>query len=58
MARSKSFLVEQGVPEGSIETRSLGKEQNLGAAQVREQMEQNPDLTPEDRQRLSRQYGK
>ena len=52
VARSKSFLIEQGVPEGSIETRSFGKEQNLDAAQVREQMEQNPDLTPQDRQRL------
>jgi len=53
VARSKSFLVEQGVPEGSIETKSFGKEQNLEEAQVREQMEQNPDLTPEDRQRFS-----
>jgi outer membrane protein OmpA-like peptidoglycan-associated protein/opacity protein-like surface antigen len=52
VARSKSFLVEQGVPEGSIETRSFGKEQNLDAAQVREQMEQNPDITPAERQRL------
>jgi outer membrane protein OmpA-like peptidoglycan-associated protein len=52
VARSKSFLVEQGVPADTIETRSLGKEQNLDATQVREQMEQNPDLTPQDRQRL------
>jgi hypothetical protein len=47
-----SFLVEQGVPAGSIETRSFGKEQNLDTAQVREQMEQNPDLTPGERQKL------
>ena len=52
VARSKSFLVEQGVPAASIETRSFGKEQNLDAAQVREQMEQNPDITPKERQRL------
>lgn len=52
VARSKSFLVEQGVPAANIETRSFGKEQNLEAAQVREQMEQNPDLTPQDRQKL------
>jgi hypothetical protein len=45
-------LAEQGVPEASIETRSFGKEENLDASQVREQMEQNPDLTPEDRQKL------
>jgi outer membrane protein OmpA-like peptidoglycan-associated protein len=53
VARSKNFLVEQGVPAASIETKSFGKEQNLDAAQVKEQMEQNPDLTPEDRQRFS-----
>jgi outer membrane protein OmpA-like peptidoglycan-associated protein/opacity protein-like surface antigen len=52
VARSMSFLVEQGVPAGSIETRSFGKEQNLDTAQVREQMEQNPDLTPGERQKL------
>ncbi len=52
VARSKSFLVEQGVPEASVETRSLGKQDMLSAAQVRQQMENNPDLTPEDRQRL------
>jgi len=52
VARSKNFLVEQGVPAGSIETRSLGKEQNLDTAQVREQMEQNPDITPKERQRF------
>jgi outer membrane protein OmpA-like peptidoglycan-associated protein len=52
VARSKSFLVEQGVPEASIETRSMGKEQNLSTQQVREQMEQNPDLSPEQRNRL------
>lgn len=52
MARSKSFPVEQGVPETSIETRSLGKEQSLSPQQVREQMEQNPELSPEQRQRL------
>ena len=52
MALSKSFLVEQGVPEGSIETRSFGKHEELNASQVRQQMEENPDLTPEQRQKL------
>jgi len=52
VALSKSFLVGQGVPEGSIETRSFGKEQILDATQVKEQMEQNPDLTAQDRQQL------
>jgi len=52
VALSKSFLVEQGVPEASIETRSFGKHEELNASQVRQQMEENPDLTPEQRQKL------
>jgi outer membrane protein OmpA-like peptidoglycan-associated protein/opacity protein-like surface antigen len=52
VARSKSFLVEQGVPEGSLQTRSFGKQDLLSPAQVKQQMDQNPDLTPEDRQKL------
>jgi outer membrane protein OmpA-like peptidoglycan-associated protein/opacity protein-like surface antigen len=52
VAQSKTFLIEQGVPEASIETRSFGKHEQLDASQVRQQMEANPDLTPEQRQRL------
>ena len=52
VARVKSFLVEQGVPAASIETRSLGKQDLLTPAQVREQMENSPDLTTEDRRKL------
>jgi outer membrane protein OmpA-like peptidoglycan-associated protein/opacity protein-like surface antigen len=52
VALSKRFLVEQGVPEASIETRSFGKHEELNESQVRQQMEENPDLAPEQRQRL------
>ncbi len=52
VARSKSFLVEQGVPAASIETQSLGEQDMLSPAQVRQQMENNPELTSEDRERL------
>lgn len=52
VGRSKSFLVEQGVPAASIETRSLGKQDMLSAAQVRQQMERNPELSPQDRRRI------
>jgi len=52
VAVSKRFLVEQGVPEGSIETRSFGKHEQLNESQVHQQIEENPDLTPEDRQEL------
>jgi len=50
--RVRSFLVEQGVSAGEIETKSFGKEQNIDAAQVRTLTEQNPNLSPEDRQRV------
>jgi outer membrane protein OmpA-like peptidoglycan-associated protein len=50
--RAKSFLVEHGVPADSIETRALGKEDNLSAEQVKELIEQNPDLTAEERAKI------
>lgn len=52
VALSKRFLVEQGVPEASIETHSFGEHQELDESQVRQQMEENPELTPEQRTRL------
>jgi len=50
--RTKSFLVEHGVPVANLETRSLGAEENLNAAQVKELVEQNHDLTSGERQRI------
>ncbi len=50
--RAKSFLVEHGVPAGSIETRSFGEEDQLTAEQVKQQMEEDPDLSPEDRKKM------
>ena len=52
--RTKSFLVEHGVPAANIETRSLGKQENLDAEQVKQLIEQNPDLSNEERQRIER----
>ena len=49
--RTKSFLIEQGVPEASIETKAFGKEQNLTTEEVQGELESNPELTPEERQR-------
>ena len=45
VARTKQFLVEQGVPEANIETRGLGKDQELTADQVKDLVDQNPDLS-------------
>src|SRR5271155_5032955 len=50
-ALAKKFLVEQGVPEDKIETQAFGKEQNLDADQVKQQIEQDASLSAEDRQK-------
>jgi outer membrane protein OmpA-like peptidoglycan-associated protein len=51
-ARVKSFLVEQGVPGDSIETRALGKQEQLSAENVKQSMEDDPSLTPGEKRRL------
>jgi outer membrane protein OmpA-like peptidoglycan-associated protein/opacity protein-like surface antigen len=50
--RTRNYLIEHGVSATAIETRSFGKENNLNAEQVKEQIAQNPDLTPDDRQQM------
>jgi outer membrane protein OmpA-like peptidoglycan-associated protein len=50
--RVKSFLVEQGVPEANIETKAFGKEHNLTTEEVKGEVESNPELSPEERQRV------
>jgi outer membrane protein OmpA-like peptidoglycan-associated protein len=50
--RTKRFLVEHGVPSANIETKAFGKQQNLTEAQVKDAVEQNPELTPGERQRV------
>lgn len=52
--RVKSFLVEHGVPEANIETKALGDQHNLTAAEVKASVEQNPELTKEERARILR----
>jgi outer membrane protein OmpA-like peptidoglycan-associated protein len=48
---AKRFLLEQGVPEASLETHAYGKGQNLTVAQVKELLDQNPNLTAAERQK-------
>jgi outer membrane protein OmpA-like peptidoglycan-associated protein len=52
--RVSSYLVEHGVPAASLETKALGKEQNLTDKEVLELTDQNPNLSPEDRKRVAR----
>jgi outer membrane protein OmpA-like peptidoglycan-associated protein len=49
---AKRFLVDQGVPEANLETNAYGKQQNLTEEQVKQLIEQNPDLSAEQRQKI------
>ncbi len=55
--RAKAFLVEQGVPENAIETRAVGKEQELTADQVKGLVEQNPDLSDAEKKKVLHRLG-
>lgn len=50
--RTKAYLVEHGVPADHIETLSFGKEDELNADQIRQQIAANPDLTADDRNQM------
>ena len=50
--RTKNFLIEQGVPAGSIETKAFGAQQQLTADQVKSSVDQNPELTPGEKARI------
>lgn len=52
--RTKSFLMQHGVPDDRISTRSLGKEDLLTTEQTREQIVHDPDLTPDNRQTMAK----
>jgi len=49
---AKSFLVQQGIPEDKIETEAYGSEKNLSSSEVKNLLEQNTDLSTEDRDKL------
>ena len=50
--RTKRALVQRGIPEPNIQTRALGKQQNLTDAEVKTAVERNPELSAQDRQRV------
>src|SRR5208337_2574667 len=54
VARVKSFLVENGVSEALIDTKAMGDQHNLTADEVKASVEQNPQLTAEERARTLR----
>jgi len=50
--RTKGFLIERGVPEANLETKAFGEQKNLTEDQVKDAVEKNPELTPEQRHRV------
>jgi outer membrane protein OmpA-like peptidoglycan-associated protein len=52
VARTKSFLVEQGVPEADIETKAFGMEHNLTNEEVTGEVDSNTELTSEEKARV------
>jgi outer membrane immunogenic protein len=50
--RAKSYLVEQGVPAGNLDTNAHGVHQELTEAQVRALVETSPELSAEEKARL------
>lgn len=47
--RTKSYLVQQGVPDGSIEAQGLGEEQPMNDAQTKDVIQQNTELKSEEK---------
>jgi OmpA family protein/outer membrane protein with beta-barrel domain/Big-like domain-containing protein len=50
--RTQEYLGQHGVSADHIDTRSFGEEDELNAEQVKEQIAQNPDITPDERQQM------
>ena len=53
----KRFLVEQGVPESSIDVQAFGNKDNLTAEQVQQLLEQSPDLSPQILETITNKLG-
>jgi len=52
--RTKTFLVEHGVPADHFELKAFGEEDQLTADQIKQQMADNPDLSADERQKMMR----
>lgn len=51
VARVKSYLVEQGVPESALETEAFGSQHNLTLDEVKLSIEKSTELSTEERKR-------
>lgn len=52
MERTSAFLTSHGVPSANIETRSRGDEDNLTPDQVKKLVDDNPDLSDDERHKI------
>jgi len=50
--RTRTFLIERGIPSSSLQTKAFGEQQELTEAQVKDAVEQNPELSPAERQKV------
>ncbi len=50
----KDYLVDHGIPAERIQTQALGKEHNLTDKEVEDLNANNPNATPEDRERVEK----
>jgi outer membrane protein OmpA-like peptidoglycan-associated protein/opacity protein-like surface antigen len=47
--RAKSYLIEKGVPADHIDTKAYGVDENMTDEQVKQLLEADPDLSPEEK---------
>ena len=50
--RTKSYLVEKGVPADRIETKAFGFEKNMTSEEVKQLIEADPDLSAAEKQKI------
>ena len=50
--KTKSYLIEKGVPADHIDTKAYGVDQNMTDDQVKQLLDDDPDLTPAEKQRF------
>jgi outer membrane protein OmpA-like peptidoglycan-associated protein len=51
---TRNFLIQHGVPEANIETKAFGAQQQLSPEEVKQSLDQSPDLTPGEKQRITK----
>jgi len=54
VARVAAYLVEHGVPEANIDVKAEGEEKQLSKDEVKDMIQNNPDLTDEQRTKILR----